>query len=164
MPQQIAGEAQTERTGLTLTEMIDGLTGRDADAAVRRPDPEHSAVGLLATVGLYGPDARAAARGERLVAQPGPPSPTAGELLCTLPDGKVTDNRTAALVPEFLMISGVGCDSNTRTPRMAQYPEDVPGMEPQFVRVRWRGGDRDAAARDAAAGAFRDWLAGPRGR
>lgn len=164
VPQQIAGEAQTERTGLTLTEMIDGLTGRDADAAVRRPDPEHSAVGLLATVGLYGPDARAAARGERLVAQPGPPSPTAGELLCTLPDDKVTDNRTAALVPEFLMISGVGCDSNTRTPRMAQYPEDVPGMEPRFVRVRWRGGDRDAAARDAAAGAFRDWLAGPRGR
>src|SRR5690606_5662595 len=100
----------------------------------------------------------------RLVAQPGPPSPTAGELLCTLPDDKVTDNRTAALVPEFLMISGVGCDSNTRTPRMAQYPEDVPGMEPRFVRVRWRGGDRDAAARDAAAAAFRDWLAGPRGR
>src|SRR5690606_23025927 len=99
---------------------IDGLTGRDPDAAVRRPDPEHSAVGLLATVGLYGPDARAAARGERLVAQPGPPSPPAGERLCTLPDPKVTDNRPAPLVRECLMASGVGCASNTRSPLMAQ--------------------------------------------
>ncbi|CAL9477292.1 substrate-binding domain-containing protein [Streptomyces sp. enrichment culture] len=164
VPQHAAGEAQTERTGRTLTEMIEELTGREEDAAVRRPDPEFSAVGLLATVGLYGEDARAADRGERMVAQPGPPSPTAGELLCTLPDDKVTDNRTSALVPEFLLLSGVDCDSNTRTPRMAQYPQDVPGMEPAFVRVRWRGGDRDAATRDAAAEAFRAWLAGPQGR
>lgn len=164
VPQHFAGEAQTERTGRTLTEMIEELTRRQEDAAVRRPDPEFSAVGLLATVGLYGEDARAAARGERLVAQPGPPSPTAGELLCTLPDDKATDNRTAALVPEFLLISGVDCDSNTRAPRMAQYPEDVPGMEPAFVRVRWHDGDRDAGVRDAAAEAFRAWLAGPQGR
>ncbi|MEU3947476.1 substrate-binding domain-containing protein [Streptomyces sp. NPDC029526] len=164
VPQHFAGEAQTERTGRTLTEMIEELTGREEDAAVRRPDPEFSAVGLLATVGLYGEDARAATRGERLVAQPGPPSSTAGELLCTLPDDKVTDNRTAALVPEYLLISGIDCDSSTRTPRMAQYPEDVPGMEPAFVRVRWRHGDRDAGVRDAAAEAFRAWLTGPQGR
>ncbi|MCT7357169.1 substrate-binding domain-containing protein, partial [Streptomyces sp. 15-116A] len=164
VPQHLAAEFTHERTGLPLTAMIDDLTERDETAEVRRPDPEHSDVGLLATVGLYGEDARAAARGERLVAQPGSPSPTAAELLCTLPDDDAVDNRTAALVPEFLMRSGVGCDHTTRSPRMAQYPQDVPGVEPLFVRVRWQNGDDDRTARDRAADGFRDWLAGEGGR
>ncbi|MCZ0999826.1 hypothetical protein O1M63_19660 [Streptomyces mirabilis] len=53
--------------------------------------------------------------GRRGVAQTGPPAPTAGDLLCTLPDNEDTDRSTAALVPEFLMVSGVGCDRTTRT-------------------------------------------------
>ncbi|MEZ3180167.1 substrate-binding domain-containing protein [Streptomyces pimonensis] len=164
VPEALASEALDDRVGRPLSEMIDRLTARDGDAAVRRPDPEFTDVGLLATVGLYGPDARAVARGERMVAQPGPPSPTAAELLCTLPDDDAVDNRTAALVPEFLLRSGVGCDATTRSPRYAQYPEDVPGVEPVYVRVRWRGADRDEQDRDASADGFRDWLAGERGR
>lgn len=164
VPEVLASEALDDRIGLPLNEMIDGLTARDENAAVRRPDPEFTDVGLLATVGLYGADARAVARGERMVAQLGPPSPTAAELLCTLPDDDAVDNRTAALVPEFLLRSGVGCDATTRSPRYAQYPEDVPGVEPVYVRVRWRGADRDERARDASADGFRDWLAGERGR
>ncbi|MFE9771297.1 caspase family protein [Streptomyces sp. NPDC005931] len=163
-PQNIAGEALHERTNLPLTDMVAALAERDENAEVRRPDPEFTDVGLLATIGLHGEDARAAVRGERLVAQPGPPSPTAAELLCTLPDDDAVDDRTAALVPEFLMRSGVGCDRTTRSPRVAHYPEDVPGVEPLFVRVRWRGGHRDADARDAAVGAFHAWLAGEQGR
>ncbi|GGV69442.1 hypothetical protein GCM10010294_26340 [Streptomyces griseoloalbus] len=163
VPQNIASEALEDRTGLSLGEMVGDLTARDENAAVRRPDPEFTDMGLLATVGLYGEDGRAVARGERLVAQPGSPSPTAAELLCTLPDDDAVDNSTAALVPEFLLRSGVGCDLTTRSPRLAQYPDDVPGVEPTFVRVMWRGGHRDAPARDASAERFRDWLAGERG-
>ncbi|MFD7700780.1 caspase family protein [Streptomyces caelestis] len=164
VPEALASEALDDRVGRPLDEMVDRLTARDGNAAVRRPDPEFTDVGLLATVGLYGADARAVARGERMVAQPGPPSPTAAELLCTLPDDDAVDNRTAALVPEFLLRSGVGCDATTRSTRYAQYPEDVPGVEPVYVRVRWRGADRDERDRDASADGFRDWLAGERGR
>ncbi|MFB9352669.1 substrate-binding domain-containing protein [Streptomyces heliomycini] len=164
VPDALSSEALDDRVGRPLSEMVDRLTARDGNAAVRRPDPEFTDTGLLATVGLYGADARAVARGERMVAQPGPPSPTAAELLCTLPDDDAVDHRTAALVPEFLLRSGVGCDATTRSTRYAQYPEDVPGVEPVYVRVRWRGADRDERERDASADGFRDWLAGERGR
>ncbi|MGC3002926.1 substrate-binding domain-containing protein, partial [Streptomyces sp. G35A] len=162
VPQDLGSDALGARTGHPLNDLIDHLTERHEDAAVRRPDPEFTDVGLLATVGLYGADARTVARGEHRVGQPGPPSPTAAELLCTLPDDDAVDHRTAALVPEFLLRSGVGCDRTTRTPRYAQYPEDVPGVEPVFVRVRWHGADRDEDARDASADRFRDWLTGTR--
>jgi Mg-chelatase subunit ChlD len=163
VPQDIAAEPLDERSGPPLNRMIDDLLARRADAEVRRPDPEFTDTGLLATVGLHAGtgDPR---RAESRVAQPGPPSPTAADLLCTLPDDDAVDDRAAALVPEFLMKSGVGCDSARRTPRMAQYPGDVPGLEPVFVRVRWQGADRDETARDDAAGRFRTWLTGERGR
>ncbi|MET7270588.1 substrate-binding domain-containing protein [Streptomyces flaveolus] len=163
VPQDIAAESLDERSGPPLNRMIDDLLARRADAEVRRPDPEFTDTGLLATVGLHAGtgDPR---RAESRVAQPGPPSPTAADLLCTLPDDDAVDDRAAALVPEFLMKSGVGCDSARRTPRMAQYPGDVPGLEPVFVRVRWQGADRDETARDDAAGRFRTWLTGERGR
>ncbi|MGV9694395.1 substrate-binding domain-containing protein [Streptomyces sp. NPDC003470] len=166
VPQGIAAELLDERVGRPLNRMIDDLLARRADAEVRRPDPEFTDTGLLATVGLHATGAGTAdpRRAESRVAQPGPPSPTAADLLCTLPDDDAVDDRTAALVPEFLMKSGVGCDSARRTPRMAQYPGDVPGLEPVFVRVRWQGADRDRAARDDAAGRFRTWLTGERGR
>uniref|UniRef100_UPI001E4E8554 vWA domain-containing protein n=1 Tax=Streptomyces pseudogriseolus TaxID=36817 RepID=UPI001E4E8554 len=163
VPERLAPRPPDELTGLTLSTMIDALTARAEDAAVRRPDPEYTDSGLLATVGLYG-DTGAVARGERMVRQPGPPSPTAGDLLCGLPADDAVDDRTAALVPEFLLISGVECEDTVRAPRVAQYPADVPGTDPVFVRVRWDGGDADATARDAAVASFRDWLAGDGGR
>lgn len=163
VPRAIAADDVEGRTGLTLNRMIEDLAGRDEDARVRRPDPEFTDVGLLATIGLYGGDA-SVATAERWVAQPGPPSPTAAELLCTLPDSDDVDDHTAALVPEFLMRSGVGCDSTTRTRRTAQYPDDVPGVAPVFVRVRWQGADRDEEARSASVAAFQDWLTGEEGR
>ncbi|MEU1691410.1 substrate-binding domain-containing protein [Streptomyces hirsutus] len=163
VPRAIAADTMESRTGLTLNRMIEDLSERYEKAEVRRPDPEFTAVGLLATIGLYGGDASVAAA-EQQVAQTGPPSPTAAELLCTLPDRDEVDNRTAALVPEFLMRSGVGCDSTTRTRRTAQYPKDVPGVAPVFVRVGWQGADRDKEARDASAAAFQDWLTGEEGQ
>ncbi|MFI9218698.1 substrate-binding domain-containing protein [Streptomyces werraensis] len=163
VPDHLAPEPLDEVTGRPLTGMIQALRARAENVGVRRPDPEFTDSGLLATVGLYG-DAAAVALGERMVEQPGPPSPTAGDLLCALPDDDAVDDRTAALVPEFLLVSGVDCEGSTRTPRSALYPADVPGMDPVFVRVRWDGGEADATARDAAAASFRDWLAGDGGR
>ncbi|MFE9440452.1 substrate-binding domain-containing protein [Streptomyces sp. NPDC006602] len=163
VPKNLAAGFLGELAGPSLSRMITALRERDADARVRRPDPEFAASALLATIGLYGTGADPGGAEQR-VAQPGPPSPTAADLLCTLPDDDTVDNRTAALVPEFLLRSGVGCDRATRTPRVAHYPGDVPGLEPTFVRVRWQDADRDEAARDAAAEDFRQWLSTEDGR
>ncbi|GAB2832666.1 hypothetical protein GCM10027073_71440 [Streptomyces chlorus] len=162
-PRDIAAQGVENRTGLTLNRMIEDLSERDEEAAVRRPDPEFTDIGLLATIGLYNGD-ESVVTAEQRVAQPGPPSPTAAELLCTLPDRDDMDDHTAALVPEFLLRSGVDCDRATRTARSAQYPTDVPGVAPVFVRVRWQGADRDEEARDASVAAFQDWLTGKEGR
>ncbi|MFB9467277.1 VWA domain-containing protein, partial [Streptomyces cinereospinus] len=162
VPAKLSAAALDERVGGPLTGMLDALRARYAGAEVRRPDPEFTDAALLATIGLYGAGA-VPGRVERQLA-PGPPAPTAADLLCALPDDDAADHRTAVLVPEFLLRSGVGCDRATRSPRTAQYPGDVPGLEPVFVRVRWEDADRDRAARDAAAAGFRAWLAGPGGR
>ncbi|MER7403348.1 caspase family protein [Streptomyces sp. NPDC000070] len=152
-----------EHTGRTLPQLLTGLDQAPGEAEVRRPDPEFADSALLATVGLYGggADARTA---ERLITQPGRPEPSAVRLLCTLPDTDAVDDRSAALVPEFLLRSGVGCHPATRAPRTAAYPDDVPGLEPTFVRVRWEDGERDADARDAGVDRFRSWLTGDEGR
>lgn len=168
VPQQLAAEAVADRNG-GLTTLMDALRTRDPKAEVRRPDPEHTDSGLVATVGLYGAGGAGgpggageinAAAAEGRVAQPGPPSPTAGNLLCVLPDDDSVDDRTAALVPEFLMKSGVDCDRPTRATRLAAYPDDAPGLDPTFVRVRWREADRDKGARQDAVERFRTWLTG----
>lgn len=160
LPQDIAEDSLDDRTGDSLAGLRAKLARRDKSASVRRPDPEYTDSALLATVGLYGPGKADVGRAEESVAQTGPPAPTAGDLLCTLPDNVDTDRSTAALVPEFLMVSGVGCDRTTRTPRRAEYPDDVPGLTPTFVRVRWTGGDKDEVARDDAVRRFHDWLTG----
>ncbi|MEU5887926.1 caspase family protein [Streptomyces sp. NPDC047461] len=164
VPDRIAAKSLGDRVGLPLSRMIDHLRVRDENAAVRRPDPEFADAALLATVGLYDTANADAAGAEQKVVQPGPPAPTAADLLCALPDDDTVDDRTAALVPEFLLRSGVACERTTRTPRTAQYPNDVPGVQPTFVRVRWEGADRDEPARDRAAGDFRAWLTGEEGR
>lgn len=160
VPQDLAAEALADRVG-SLAALQDGLRRRAPKAEIRRPDPENTDSGLLATVGLYGTGRTDPAVAEHAVAQPGPPSRTAGELLCTLPEDDAVDDRTAALVPEFLLRTGVGCASTTRARRMAEYPVDVPGLSPTFVRVRWRGADRDESARSAAVERFHRWLTGP---
>ncbi|QOV47669.1 VWA domain-containing protein [Streptomyces chromofuscus] len=163
VPTSLAAASLDERVGGPLTGMVDALRERHDHLEVRRPDPEFTDAALLATIGLYGTGADPG-RVEQRLAPPGPPAPTAADLLCALPDDDAVDKRTAALVPEFLLKSGVGCDRTTRSPRTAQYPGDVPGLEPVFVRVRWEGADRDRAARDEAADGFRAWLAGEGGR
>ncbi|WP_028799820.1 VWA domain-containing protein [Streptomyces sp. 142MFCol3.1] len=158
VPQNIAEDSVDDRTGGSLAVLRKKLVQRQEDADVRRTDPEFTDSALLATVGLYGPEADGVSRAEGSVAQPGPPSHTGSDLLCTLPDDRAVDDRTAALVPEFLMVSGVGCDRPTRSRRMAEYPTDVPALDPTFVRVRWEDADRDRAARDEAVDRFRSWL------
>ncbi|MCX4408464.1 MULTISPECIES: caspase family protein [unclassified Streptomyces] len=160
LPQDIAEDSAGDRTGDSLAGLRAKLARRDKTASVRRPDPEYTDSALLATVGLYGAGKADVGRAEESVAPTGPPAPTAGDLLCTLPDNADTDRSTGALVPEFLMVSGVGCDRTTRTPRRAEYPDDVPGLDPTFVRVRWKDGDNDEAARDDAVQRFHDWLTG----
>ncbi|MFI6373830.1 substrate-binding domain-containing protein [Streptomyces sp. NPDC050546] len=162
VPQGLAGPLG-KPTGRSLPELVDALEGLPGAAEVHRPDPGFSGSALLATVGLYGDgdDVRGA---ERLITRPGRPEPSAVSLLCTLPDDDAVDDRGAALVPEFLLRSGVGCHPATRVPRTAAYPDDVPGLEPTFVRVRWDHGDLDANARDDEANRFRTWLTGAEGR
>lgn len=160
VPQNLAAEPAAERVG-SLAALTEAVRKREAGAEVRRTDPENTDAGLLATIGLYGgAGERDPASAERGVAQAGPPSRTGAELLCALPDDDAVDDRTSALVPEFLLKTAVGCDSATRTGRMAEYPVDVPGLSPTFVRVRWTGADRDEDARDRAAEGFRTWLTG----
>jgi hypothetical protein len=160
LPQDIAEDSAGDRTGDSLAGLRAKLARRDKTASVRRPDPEYTDSALLATVGLYGAGKADVGRAEESVAPAGPPAPTAGDLLCTLPDNADTDRSTGALVPEFLMVSGIGCDRTTRTPRRAEYPDDVPGLDPTFVRVRWEDGDSDKAARDDAVRRFHEWLTG----
>ncbi|MCI3274832.1 substrate-binding domain-containing protein [Streptomyces cylindrosporus] len=163
VPDDIAVEPLGERTGQPLAVLLKQLKARAEQSQVRRPDPEFADAALLATLGLYGTGTDPA-RAERQVAQAGPPSRTAADLLCALPDDTGVDSRTAALVPEFLLRTGVGCDRTTRAPRTAEYPDDVPGVEATFVRVRWDDADRDGGERDRAAARFHAWLSGDGGR
>jgi hypothetical protein len=158
VPEQLAAP-ESARTRQPLNDLIKDLRERHPGAQVSRPDPEFTDAALLATMGLYDGGVEPGTA-ERLVRRPGPPSPTAADLLCTLPDDAGVDHRTAALVPEFLLKSGVGCDRTTRARRIAEYPDDTTGIEPTFVRVGWQDADRDEEARDTAAEDFHRWLTG----
>ncbi|MER6982928.1 VWA domain-containing protein, partial [Streptomyces carpinensis] len=163
VPQNIAGAALDERVGLPLSRLITNLKRQDRNAGVLRADPEATDSALLATIGLYGGGAADPRAAEQGVRPTGPPSPTAAELLCTLPDDRAADDRTAALVPEFLLRSGVGCARTTRVQRTAEYPSDVPALTPTFVQVHWEGGDRDVVVREDAVRRFHQWLTGEDG-
>ncbi|MFJ2925228.1 substrate-binding domain-containing protein [Streptomyces massasporeus] len=161
--------AGLDPTGRSLAELLDDLEQADATTELHRSDPESTDSALLATMGLYGdrPGARGAAdarAAEQRLARTARPEPSAARLLCTLPGDHAVDGRSTALVPEFLLKTGIGCHPATRVPRVAAYPDDVPGLEPAFVRVRWEDGDRDAEARDDAVDRFRTWLTGTDGR
>ncbi|MGV9251698.1 substrate-binding domain-containing protein [Streptomyces sp. NPDC003697] len=163
VPQDMAGDRLNERVGRPLSRLVDDLRKRNRNAEVRRPDPELTGSALLATVGLYGPGTAGARVAEQRIRPAGPPAPTSAALLCALPEDTAADTRTAALVPEFLLRSGVDCAEATREKRTAEYPTDVPALTPAFVRVRWDRGDLDAAARDDAVGRFHAWLTGEEG-
>ncbi|MCH0570325.1 VWA domain-containing protein [Streptomyces sp. MUM 136J] len=152
-----------QRTGRPLAELVDVLKKSRLPVGTSRPDPEHTDAALLATMGLYadGGTARAA---EQKLAQPGVPAPTAAKLLCDLFEDSAADASTAALVPEFLLRSGVACNAVSRVPRVAVYPRDVPALQPAFVHVRWNDAHRDEEPRNAAVRAFRDWLYGEVGQ
>ncbi|MFD9869798.1 hypothetical protein ACFXI8_12200 [Streptomyces niveus] len=128
-----------------------------------RPDPEFTDAALLATRGLYG-TAASGKSAEKTVAPPGLPAPTGLDLLCQLPLDPDEDKRTAVLVPEHLLKPGVDCEVRTRAPREVQYPTDVPGLDPAFVRVTWDDANLDKDARDEAADSFRTWLEGEDGQ
>jgi hypothetical protein len=162
VPQDIAGESPSDRAGQPLSHLVADMKKRESDAGVLRADPEGTDAALLATVGLYGDgaDPRSA---EQSVRPAGVPSRTSHELLCALAADSRADRRTAALVPEFLLSSGVDCAPDVPVPRTAEYPDDVPALTPTFVRVRWEGGDHDRPARDDAVRRFRTWLTGEDG-
>ncbi|MFD7326400.1 substrate-binding domain-containing protein [Streptomyces sp. NPDC059875] len=162
VPAHLAEGSEKDRSGRPLAQFVEALSARADGAAVARTDPEHTDSGLLATVGLYGNRHGAATGAERGLA-PGRPLPDGRALLCELPKSAAVDTKTAALVPEHLLKTGVGCGRQTRTPRVAEYPADVPRLTLPFVQVVWDGADRDKDARDGAVERFRDWLTGSDG-
>lgn len=156
---------EADTRGDSLATLMSRLREREPKAEVARPDPEFTDAALLATVSLYrqrvGSPARTA---ERDLAQPGPPSPTGRDLMCALPRDEGADRRTAALVPEYLMKTGVGCLSRTRERRVAEYPDDVPALAPVFVPVRWDHADHDSGNREGVVRELRAWLTGADGQ
>ncbi|MET7317071.1 VWA domain-containing protein [Streptomyces thermoviolaceus] len=162
VPQQLAGRSPDERAGQPLSRLVADMRKRAPDTGVLRADPEGTDAALLATVGLYG-DGTDPRTAEQSVRPVGAPARTSRDLLCALAADSRADRRTAALVPEFLLSSGVDCAPDVPVPRTAEYPDDVPPLTPTFVRVRWEGGDRDRPARDDAVRRFRAWLTGKDG-
>lgn len=148
--------------GQKLAGLLAGLRTEYPRAQVRRADPEFTEAALLATSGLYA-TAASGRDAEKTVAQSGPPAPTARDLLCDLAEVDEVDDRTAVLVPEHLFTTGVGCESWSRAVRVAQYPDDVPGLDLTYVRVTWKNAQRDRDARNEAAEGFREWLGGKDG-
>ncbi|WP_330173191.1 substrate-binding domain-containing protein [Streptomyces sp. NBC_01498] len=163
VPKESAKRLPGQREGRKLADLVTAFIAAESGAQVRRADPEFTAAALLATEGLYGA-AGSGKNGEQQVAHVGLPALTGRDLLCQLPDleGEV-DDRTAAIVPEHLLTTGVDCEKERRAPRVALYPADVPGLDPVFVRVTWKDADLDAKARSAAADGFREWLTGKGG-
>ncbi|MHC5903163.1 caspase family protein [Streptomyces sp. S6] len=150
-------DAPWQRTGRSLVRMATDLAS--GGLTVRRPDPEYTDSALFATMGLYGEtdDTRG---GERRVAHQGPPARDAAELLCAASGGP----PSAVLVPEFALTGNTDCPWGGWESRTALYPDDVPGLTPTFVRVRWLAAVRDAPARQTEIERFRDWLTGDEGR
>ncbi|WP_327178735.1 VWA domain-containing protein [Streptomyces sp. NBC_01335] len=152
----------SQRDGQKLADLVKGLRSKYPQAQVRRADPEFAEAALLASSGLYA-TAASGRDAEKAVAYPGPPAPTANDLLCDLAEVDEVDDRTAVLVPEHLFTTGGGCESGSRAERVAQYPDDVPGLDLTYVRVTWQNAQRDRDARNGAAEGFRKWLVGKDG-
>ncbi|WP_328718719.1 substrate-binding domain-containing protein [Streptomyces sp. NBC_00247] len=155
-------QAPSQSGGRKLADLLTRLREKYPKARVRRADPEFTEAALLASSGLYA-TAASGREAEKSVAHPGSPAATASDLLCDLAEVDEEDDRTAVLVPEHLFTTGPGCDSWSRAVRVAQYSDDVPGLDLTYVRVTWKDAERDQDARNEAAEGFRKWLGGKAG-
>ncbi|MCI3220775.1 substrate-binding domain-containing protein [Streptomyces sp. NP-1717] len=162
VPEDSAKQLAGQREGRKIADLITAFLRTEPGSEVRRADPEFTSAALLATRGLYG-TAASGKNAEKTVAHAGLPALTGREMLCRLPDLGEVDDRTAAIVPEHLLRTGVDCEKEKRAERIALYPADVPGLDPAFVRVTWEGANLDEGPRSEAADSFRTWLTGKEG-
>ncbi|MDT0448051.1 VWA domain-containing protein [Streptomyces hesseae] len=166
VPEQLA-EAEGGRTGRTLAELMTAMRAKDAKAQVRRADPRNTDAALAAARGLYRVDApRTVELSQR---RQGRSMPTGKDLVCGLARGgsadeRAVDRRTAVLAAEPTLAQYRDCAGTTGVTRVAEYPADVPGLDPVFVHVRWNDARLDEGERDRAVQRFRDWLATKDGR
>ncbi|MBH1937160.1 substrate-binding domain-containing protein [Streptomyces sp. AV19] len=163
VPEPLA-EPEGGRAGRGLAELTTALRGKAEEAEIRRADPRHTDAALAATAGLYRTDApRAVEKRQHEKSRSGPVG--GRDLVCRLAKGdRDTDRRTAVLVAEPTVDRYRSCAGQTGVARVAEYPDDVPGLDPVFVHVRWNDARRDEDERDRAVGRFRDWLASEDGR
>ncbi|MFT2016984.1 substrate-binding domain-containing protein [Streptomyces sp. 796.1] len=152
--------------GSSLSHLVRAFLDAGAGRHVRRPDPESTDAALLATRALYGEEQAGSV--ERRLAHGGPLAPDGAGLLCALADDREADRSTAAIVPEYLLLAGdLDCQAQTRVPRRAVYPDDVPALAPVAVSLTWEGSDQNSAtARTRRVGldGFARWLAEPAGQ
>ncbi|MCC2275905.1 VWA domain-containing protein [Streptomyces sp. ET3-23] len=166
VPEQLA-EADGRRAGRRLAELMTAMKEKDKQTEVRRADPRYTDAGLAAARGLYGTDTpRTVELGQR---RQGRPAPTGEGLVCALARGtdagaRAADRRTAVLAAEPTLGQYRHCAGETGVTRVAEYPSDVPGLDPVFVHVRWNDARRDEEERDRAVQRFRDWLVSDQGR
>ncbi|MEU7135991.1 substrate-binding domain-containing protein [Streptomyces sp. NPDC046261] len=166
LPEQLA-ETESGRTGRPLAELMTAMKGKDAQARVRRADPRSTDGALAAARGLYRTDSpRTIELDQR---RQGRPALSGKALVCGLAKGntaeeRAVDRRTAVLVAEPTLGRHQHCAGETGVTRVAEYPNDVPGLDPVFVHVRWNDARLDEEKRERAVQRFRDWLASKDGR
>lgn len=169
VPEAVARKAglSAGRPGRTLGDLLVVLQSAEPGSAVRRTDPEAGAAGLLATQGLYAGlgSVEERKRAERRTADgQRAPAVTGEKLLCELSQSK-TGSVDSALVPAFLLNSGVDCGRPDTAWRIGVQPDAVPGLDPVFIRVRWaQTASAFTPVREGILKDFETWLTGPAGR
>ncbi|WP_141726431.1 vWA domain-containing protein, partial [Actinacidiphila rubida] len=175
-----SGTPAANATGVPLASLVTQLQASNKQAVVLRADPEYTDAAQLATVGLYGiggaadvTDAGVRAL-EQQTALLSPAPRSSSELMCALASGPAgLEDRAAVVVPEQVMAQFNDAKAPLHEPecltgrlgqRAPEYPSDVGMLDLPFVHVTWRGGDRDAAARNAAVEALHGWLTGADGQ
>ncbi|QGV77248.1 VWA domain-containing protein [Streptomyces ficellus] len=155
------------RTGRPLDDLLADVLAAEPGSAVRRTDPEVGTAGLLATQGLYaGLDGVAdRKRAERRTTDGlRVPVSTGEHLLCEAPHGGPGATDTL-LLPAFRLKDDPDCGRPDTVRRIAVQPDDVPGLDPVFVRVRWAHASGGfTSVRQETLEAFETWLTGPEGR
>ncbi len=167
LPEKLA-ETEGRRAGLKLADLMTAMKGKgEQQPEVRRADPRSTDAGLAAARGLYETDAPRNV--ELRQRRQGRPAPSSKDLVCGLARGdsdeaRAADRRTAALVPEPTLHAYQRCAGVTGVTRVAEYPHDVPGLDPVFVHVRWKAARLDEEKRDRAVQRLHDWLTSKDGR
>ncbi|GAA0400008.1 substrate-binding domain-containing protein [Streptomyces luteireticuli] len=164
VPEPLA-EPEGDRAGRRLAELTKAITGKAKGAEFRRADPRYTDAGLAATAGLYRVDAPRAVEERQRSAARSSGRVGGRDLVCGLARGdRDADRRTAVLVAAPVLGQYRGCAGRTGVARVAEYPDDVPALDPVFVHVRWNDARRDEDERDRAVRRFGDWLASEDGR